>query len=171
MEERVAFLRRNPRTCPRKMLEHYLLLQRKYSNFSTSERHQQSAFWTNLHNEPIETLAIICYILYTPFHWPPFGQRILQRNCEFISFAFIIIYYFSIGEFLMDFTVLKGQIFFRFNCVYLLLFAMLSSAVSLIGENAILIGVISFYAMIAFLQVVDHLALLLRIRERKEVDN
>jgi hypothetical protein len=88
-----------------------------------------------------------------------------------LSFAFIISYYFSIGEFLMDFTVLKGKIFFRFNCLYLLLFGMLSNAVNLIGESAILTGVISFYAMIAFFQGVDHLALLLRIRERKEVDN
>jgi hypothetical protein len=46
---------------------------------------------------------------------------------------------------------------------------MLSNAGDLI-ENAIIMGVVSFYALIAFLQVVDHLALLLRITEKKAVD-
>ena len=87
-----------------------------------------------------------------------------------LSFAFIIIYYFSIGEFLKDFALLMHQNFFRFNCIYLLLFAMLSNAGDLI-ENAIIMGAVSFYALIALLQVVDHLALLLRITEKKAVND
>ena len=92
-----------------------------------------------------------------------------------MSVVFVMFYYLTTGEFLKDLGTqkLKGQNFFRFNCAYMLTMIIVINAggTEIFGDNLIIWIIVMVYFLIAFLQTVDHLALLLRTAENKETDN
>ena len=92
-----------------------------------------------------------------------------------MSVVFVMFYYLTTGEFLKDLGTqkLKGQNFFRFNCAYMLTMTIVINAggTEIFGDNLIIWIIVMVYFLIAFLQTVDHLALLLRTAENKETDN
>ena len=121
-------------------------------------------------------------------HWQLFGLALvpffisLYVDNEYyngliksMSGVFVMFYYLTTGEFLNDFgaSKLKGQNFFRFNCTYMLIMTIVINAggTEIFGDNLIIWIIVLVYFLIAFLQTVDHLALLLRTAENKETDN
>lgn len=92
-----------------------------------------------------------------------------------LSLVFVIFYYLSIGEFLKDKGTkkIKGHTFFRVNCSYMVIMTILINAggVEIFGDNLALMITVMIYFLLAFLQTVDHLAILLRTAENKETDN
>ena len=98
-----------------------------------------------------------------------FYDGILQS----LSLGFIICYFLAIGEFLHRIKKSKAQTFFRINCFYLIFFIFLFGHIGkLVSEEFMLIGVAGLiYAHIAIVQVLGHVALLVRQNESKPVDN
>lgn len=90
-----------------------------------------------------------------------------------ISLSFIVIYFLTIGEYLQGIKKVTGHMFFRFNCCYLVfLIVLIHSVANLMPEEFVAIGLaLMIYALLAIIQVIDHVALLIRINENKEVDN
>lgn len=94
-----------------------------------------------------------------------------------LSVVFVLFYYLTIGEFLNDTGAkeIKGHNFFRFNCAYMLIMTIIINAggADIFAGNLalILIVIVMAYFLLAFLQTVEHLALLLRNVENKKNDN
>ena len=92
-----------------------------------------------------------------------------------LSVVFVMFYYLTIGEFLKDTGTekIKGHNFFRFNCTYMLTMIIIINVggTEIFNDNLAIVVIVMAYFLIAFLQTVDHLALLLRTAEKKETDN
>ncbi len=89
-----------------------------------------------------------------------------------VALLVIVIYYLMIGEFLDDPKV-KGHLLFRFNCVFLTVsFLTISNhLLESVTDNVIIGFVILTYTLIALIQVIDHVAVLIRQREGKDVND
>jgi len=92
-----------------------------------------------------------------------------------LSVVFVEFYYLTIGEFLNDIGTkkIKRHNFFRINCSYMLILTIVINAggIEIFGDNLAIMITVMAYFLIAFLQAVDHLAILLRTAEKKETDN
>ena len=98
-----------------------------------------------------------------------FYKEILQS----LSLVFIVIYLLGIGEYLHGIRKVKGQTFFRINCIYLVALIILIGHVDdLLPEKFMILGIVLLiYALVAIIQVIEHVALLIRTNENKPVDN
>jgi hypothetical protein len=90
-----------------------------------------------------------------------------------ISLSFIVIYLLTIGEYLQGIKEINGHTFFRINCSYLVIFMILiGNASHFASEELLVVGLVSLgYALLAIVQVIDHVAILIRVNENKELDN
>jgi hypothetical protein len=90
-----------------------------------------------------------------------------------ISLSFIVIYLLTIGEYLQAIKAMGGHAFFRVNCSYLIIFIMLIGyANDLAPKDFLIVGLGSVsYALLATVQVINHVAILIRANESKELDN
>jgi hypothetical protein len=92
-----------------------------------------------------------------------------------LSVVFVMFYYLTIGEFLKDAMTekIRGHNFFRFNCAYMVTMTTIINVggTEIFNDYLPIVIIVLVYFLIAFLQTVDHLALLLRTAERKETDN
>jgi hypothetical protein len=77
-----------------------------------------------------------------------------------------------IGEFLQGMRGTGSHPLFRINCLYLVIIIILVSVADFASEDvAIVASAFIVYALIALIQVIDHVAILLRINEIKDVDD
>ena len=107
--------------------------------------------------------------LFFPLHVEnEFYMKILAS----ISLSFVVIYLLAIGEYLQGLRGIKGHAFFRINCSYLVIIIILvnTAADSASEEVLIVASVFMLYALVAFVQVIDHVAILIRTNEQKAVD-
>ena len=100
-------------------------------------------------------------------------EILYQELLQSISLSFIVIYLLAIGEYLHERKELTGHMFFKFNCCFLVVLFVSAPVVGdLLPENLVTIGIaLVIYALLAIIQVIDHVALLIRMNENKEVDN
>jgi hypothetical protein len=98
-----------------------------------------------------------------------FYKGILQS----ISLSFVVIYLLSIGEYLHGIKEISGHNFFRLNCFYLVIVIILIGIVGdFVSADYLVVGLVSVaYALLATIQVIDHVAILIRANENKELDN
>ena len=108
--------------------------------------------------------------LFIGFHVEnQFYQGILHS----ISLSFIVIYLLTIGEYLQGIKEISGHTFFRINCSYLVIFIILTgNASDFASEQFFIVGLVSVaYALISIIQVIDHVAILIRANENKKLDS
>jgi len=108
--------------------------------------------------------------LFTALH---VEDQFYKQTLQSISLSFIMIYFLSIGEYLQGIRGISGHNFFRVNCFYLVMFTVLIAIVGdFASEEFLIVGLVSVaYALLAIVQVIDHVAILIRTNERKELDN
>jgi hypothetical protein len=100
-------------------------------------------------------------------------NQIYKDILHSISLSFIVIYLLTIGEYLQGIIEVHGHGFFRIKCGYLMSFMILiGTASDFASEEFLVMGlVVTAYALLAIVQVIDHVAILIRVNEKKELDN
>jgi hypothetical protein len=88
------------------------------------------------------------------------------------SLAFIVIHLLITGEYLGRFKDVGGQTFFRINCGYVFVtLIVLANADKLLPVEYPIVSVVFIgYSLLAGIQIIDHVALLIRANESKELD-
>lgn len=116
-------------------------------------------------------IFILSFIpLFTALHIEDEYYRELIKS---ISLLPVIFYFFSVGTYLNNINEIKNNYFFVFNCVYMMIVIVLIGGLGgkILNEHMIISILLMIYFLLAYIQVVDHLAIQLRIAEGKAVDN
>lgn len=119
-------------------------------------------------------------------HWQLFGlvslpifiswhltDQLYKDLSSVISLLIVILHFFAVGSFLENLRNQTHSHFFRFNIIYLIVYLLFAGTASLniVELDSYIFLIFPMYCLLALIQVMDHIAILLRLCEGKDASD